>query len=459
MPRWLWAIALVAFVLHTLTAPPASGSSTITHERLPLNCTVIIYGVPTCPHCRATHAALKKLGLNVTFIDVTSVGRDAFVQMVRRYLLRLTNNVGVPLTYVKCGNYTALVEGELIAPGYTPSEEYKLWARLLEALMRGELTSLLNTTTRFKSVICLSTPTCKSVATLLREALVKRNMTRTAAKLGCLAGLALCLATNETIKPVLPSTLVSKKATSHVTGRGSVVGRTGTTGNTSARFLQTIPVLIGLALLDAINPCFLTLYALTIATIASLRGRLAALKTGAGVALGVFTGYYLLGLGLVEAAASIPWVRYLLAAAVVVLGVVLVLKRIGVLRLKEEECLVCRLARRLGIGGASMTPLLGYLFGLAASLTLLPCSAGPYVVASLYLANYPLFLRIAGLLVYNLVFIAPIIAMALAASFVAAYETVRRFLEPLTGPLLIILGLYILLEPRIELLLGLAAGH
>ncbi len=451
-------LSLALLVVHVEAAMAAIANTTM--------CTAIIYGVPTCPHCRATKAALEKLGLNLTFIDVSSVGRRAFAEMVKRYVLRLTTAVGVPLTYVRCGNHTMLVEGEVIIPGVSVADEYKLWAKLIDALKTGEMRSIINTTVKFRSVVCLSTPDCSRVARILAEELVKRNQTGIAAKVGCLAGLALCLASNETIVPILPSSATPTRQTSK-TGNKTVTGRHSPTtlnetvkGSASSLSLAPLFVsLVSLALLDAINPCFLTLYALTIAAVASIKGRLAALKTGLGVALGVFTGYYMLGLGLVQAAASIPWVRYALAAAAMGVGLVATLKKLGVIKLEEESCLVCRLASRLGIGGASMTPFLGYVFGLIASLTLLPCSAGPYLIASVYLSHFPLLLQLLGLLVYNLVFISPIVAMAVAASVVAAYEAVRRILEPLSGPILIILGLYILFEPNIELLLGLAAGR
>ncbi len=162
------------------------------------------------------------------------------------------------------------------------------------------------------------------------------------------------------------------------------------------------------------------------------------------MALGVFTGYYLLGLGLVTALSAIPWLKYAMAAAVIALGAFILLRETGVLRLSEEQCLVCKLAAKLRIGSAEMTPLLGYAFGLIASLTLLPCSAGPYAVAAIYLSGLPEAQRLLGLLVYNIVFIAPILAMAAAASLVAAYAKAERILKYVSGPLLILLGILII---------------
>ncbi len=410
-----------------------------------LNATVVLYGVHTCPHCRATWAAitrLKEAGVvsSATFLDLgVKANAKAYAEMFKLWMLRacsetrvLCTTPGVPLTYVEAGGHAALILGEL-----APGNETLNWLRVIEDLSKGVAVNGLNETVHFKSLVCISMPYCSRVLSRVTGLLEKRGEARIAARLVCIGGHALCATFNETMEPILPSAgAAARRATSN--GGGPGAERLGLDA-----LVGLLPVLVGLAALDAVNPCFLALYALTIAAVAGLRGRLAAVKTGLGVALGVFTGYYLLGLGLVEALAAMPLVRYALAAAVIALGVFTVAKEYGLVRL-SEECAACRLASKLGIGSARMTPLLGYAFGLVASLTLLPCSAGPYAVAAVYLSKLEPLARLAGLLVYNLVFIAPIVAMAFAASFAAAYAAVERVLRKAAGPILVVLGLLII---------------
>ena len=434
------AFSLIAVALAAALASAAS-----------LNATVVLYGVHTCPHCRATWAAitrLEKAGLvgRALFLDLgVKANAEAYAVMYKRWLLRACNETrvvcmppGVPLTYVRVDGRSALILGEL-----APGNETLNWMRVIEQLASGEAVNGLNETVRFRSLACISMPSCNRVLERVVDILRRRGEQSIAARLVCLGGHALCAAFNETMEPVLPAATAAHPATTVSRAKSERGAEALGVREELGGLLHLLPVLVGLAALDAVNPCFLALYALTIAAVAGLRGRWAAVKTGLGVALGVFTGYYLLGLGLVEALAAAPLIRYLLAAAVIALGVFTIAKEYGVVRL-SEECLACRLASRLGIGSANMTPLLGYAFGLVASLTLLPCSAGPYAVAAVYLSRLTLPARLAGLTVYNLVFIAPIVAMAFAASFAAAYARVEQVLRKAAGPILVALGLLIL---------------
>ncbi len=426
MKRRLLLLALLALTLVVGFASAYGAHS---------ECRAVLYGRHTCPHCRATWEALTRLGVNATFLDVetSSAAAQAYAEMFKRYMAELSKYYGVapgvPLTFIECGGHQALVLGELLYPGYARDQEYILWSWLAGNLSRGVAVNAFNRTVRFVSVTCISLPECTRVLPRVAKLAEEKNLTSIAERTVCLADLALCLAYNTSIQPVIPGAKPPARPK-------PVEARQPLT--------TLIPVLVGLALLDAINPCFLALYTLTVATVASTRGRRAALLTGLGVALGVFTGYYLLGLGLLSLLSLAPWLREALAIAVIALGAFTLAKEAGIVRLEGEQCLVCRLAARLGIGSAQMTPLLGYAFGFIASLTLLPCSAGPYAIAAIYLAGYPLLLRLLGLLVYNLVFIAPILAMAAAAGAIAAYARAERIMRLVAGPLLIILGLLII---------------
>ncbi len=206
-----------------------------------------------------------------------------------------------------------------------------------------------------------------------------------------------------------------------------------------------IPFLLGLAALDSINPCFLALYTMLVVAAAAAGGTAAAISTGLAVALGVYTGYYLLGLGVAQALEIVGWpLRLALAVVMLVLGIRSIYeslkRRSGV---EEEECRICRLVGLEGLRG----PLALYGFGLLASWTLLPCTAGPYVAALILLEGYSLPAKLALLALYNAVFIAPLLAVMTASTkILEKYRRVVPYAEAVAGVILIVFAALIILE-------------
>ncbi len=198
--------------------------------------------------------------------------------------------------------------------------------------------------------------------------------------------------------------------------------------------------LIGLAAVDSVNPCFIALYTALVATAAAMSTALA-VAAGLSISLGVYTGYYLLGLGLSQALELIGRpLRLIFVLAMLLLafrGYAEAFRRGG-----EHECRICRIVetRRISL------PIL-YLLGLIASWTLLPCTAGPYLVAVTLMEGYPLETRLALLAVYNVVFIAPLLAVLLGATRIAArYERLAPKMQLVASTILLGFAVLLLLE-------------
>jgi len=183
--------------------------------------------------------------------------------------------------------------------------------------------------------------------------------------------------------------------------------------------LSLIAPIVSLAIVDSINPCTFIFYtALILLALGLGRGR--ALSVGLSFIMAVFAGYYVLGLGLLRFVSLIPYgyLKY----AVGFLGLALALDNIvrGVRR--EFKPRTPRLVRRLMsffVYRAYISPLISITFGFIASFTLLPCSGGPYVVGLGLLSTVKdAVQRYVLLLIYNLVFVTPllIILVALTAS-------------------------------------------
>jgi len=218
--------------------------------------------------------------------------------------------------------------------------------------------------------------------------------------------------------------------------------------------LGLIVPIVSLAVIDSINPCTFIFYTALLLLALGL-GRARALAVGASFIIAVSVGYYILGLGLLRFVSIIPY-EYL-KYAVGFLGLASALDSIvrGVRR--EFKPRTPRSVRRLMsffVERAYASPLVSTTFGLIASFTLLPCSGGPYVLGLGLLSTVEdAVQRYALLLIYNLVFVTPllIILTALTASSRIA-DKVELFrgsekvkIVPLTGGMLLATACLILL--------------
>jgi len=182
----------------------------------------------------------------------------------------------------------------------------------------------------------------------------------------------------------------------------------------------TLPVLIGAAAVDAVNPCAFAVLALLLGTIllAANRERRKVLKAGLAFTAACFVSYFLMGIGLFTAiqAAGIQHYVYIVVSILAVL--------IGFWNIKDSiwkdrgpsirvpkswQPFVKRL-----ISGVISVPG-AFFIGLLVSLFLLPCTSGPYVVIIGMLSSSATRIQAVWLLaLYNLIFIVPFIIITLA---------------------------------------------
>ena len=222
--------------------------------------------------------------------------------------------------------------------------------------------------------------------------------------------------------------------------------------------LTPVAVVCGAAL-DAINPCELAILILLMASMLALdNNRKKALKTGLSFVAAVFIAYFLIGMGLLAflRAYTLPFagIFYKIVGALAIL--------IGALNIKDyfwyggggfimEVPQRWRPKMKELIRGVT-TPIGGFLVGLIVSLFLLPCTSGPYVVILGLLASKTnLFNAIIYLIVYNLIFIAPMLAIVLAMYWGLPPEKAEnwrqqkiRLLHLIAGLVLVALGIVML---------------
>ena len=213
--------------------------------------------------------------------------------------------------------------------------------------------------------------------------------------------------------------------------------------------------LFALAALDSINPCTFYIYTVLLLSV-SIREQSsrAVLATGIAFVAGVYLGYTLLGLGIAGAATTLP--VWLLSLAAGGYGAYNVVAGLYELRGKKRPG-PQRPGGRLAPRALRTTSRLGaFGLGLLLSFTLLPCSGGP-LIAFVMLASaegYSGLLIAPLLLLYNLVFVSPLIAIGLAAAAAYRVERVQRaiaragpYASIAAGLALLAIAVYIYVNP------------
>ena len=217
-----------------------------------------------------------------------------------------------------------------------------------------------------------------------------------------------------------------------------------------------MPLLIGAALADALNPCALAVLILLLATVMAAKGKNKALLSGLAFSFAIFSSYMMMGLGLYTAitAFSLPhYFSLVVAIFAIVIGLanlkdVIWYGKVFIMEVPlswrpKMQAILKKVTGPLGALGA------GYLV----SLFLVPCASGPYIVLLGKLAEkvsvtetFPL------LILYNLVFVLPMIIITLAMYFgstrMGKLEEWRknnlRLLHAITAGLMLFIGGYLL---------------
>jgi len=186
----------------------------------------------------------------------------------------------------------------------------------------------------------------------------------------------------------------------------------------------TLVNIVGLALVDAVNPCALAVMTIVLMTILlkDPKKRRNALFGGLNFTLAVFILYFIYGILFTQIFAEIipetgAYSLYFFRA----FGVFAII--LGILNLRDflyykpggvmtEMPLKLRPKMKKLVSKIT-SPRGAFIIGLAVTLFLLPCTIGPYIIASGQLSVLNLAARIPWLILYNLIFIIPMIAITI----------------------------------------------
>src|SRR3989344_4078708 len=199
-------------------------------------------------------------------------------------------------------------------------------------------------------------------------------------------------------------------------------GNIGTTAlwNISGEGAWLLPLVIVAALIDSINPCAFGILLLTIGFLLSIgRERRGIIKIGGVYILGLFTVYILIGLGLLQALHLFNTPHFMAkvgATLLIALGGINLVNEFFPsfpVKLRIPRSAHHKMAELVNKASLPTAFLLGALVGLCE----FPCTGGPYLMVLGLLYDQGTYLTGVGyLLLYNLVFVLPLIVMLLIAS-------------------------------------------
>lgn len=217
-----------------------------------------------------------------------------------------------------------------------------------------------------------------------------------------------------------------------------------------------LPLVAVSALIDSINPCAFSVLLLTIAFLFSVgRLRSGILKVGSSYILGLFLVYIGIGLGILQALHFFNTPNFMAkigASLLIALGAINVINEFFPrfpIKLRIPQAAHHKMAEFMEKGSLPTAFLLGGLVGLCE----FPCTGGPYLmVLGLLHDQATYWVGLGYLLLYNLIFILPLVVILLIASDrlllekVEAWQQSERKLMRLGGGMaMVLLGAIIFL--------------
>ncbi|MCU0632149.1 MAG: hypothetical protein MUC66_04135 [Methanolinea sp.] len=218
----------------------------------------------------------------------------------------------------------------------------------------------------------------------------------------------------------------------------------------------TIPLVVGAALVDGINPCAFAVLIFLMLSLLVLDSRRRVVLVGATFILAVFCFYFLSGLGLfavvqssgISRLISVAAAAIAILAGVISLGEALLKRKTPFLSIPEStRGIIETWVKRGSVPGA-------FVLGVMVGMFELPCTGGIYLAILSLLSNrMTLYEGIPYLLLYNLVFILPLVLILAVVALGVAPEQLEKLREekrPIIrlamGAVMIVLGIILILE-------------
>ncbi len=206
-----------------------------------------------------------------------------------------------------------------------------------------------------------------------------------------------------------------------------------------------LPLVLTSAVIDSVNPCAISVLLLTVAFLFSI-GRLRAniLRVGSSYILGLLIVYVLIGLGILQALHFFNTPNFMAklgAMLLIVLGVInLINHYIPSFPIKLKIPVASHKTMGILMEKASIPT--AFLLGGLVGLCEFPCTGGPYLmVLGLLHDKVTYYKGLVYLIIYNLIFITPLVIILLLASDKIVLDKLAQWKKEKTGMLKLISGI------------------
>lgn len=222
-------------------------------------------------------------------------------------------------------------------------------------------------------------------------------------------------------------------------------------------FLPTLTTVVVTGAIDSVNPCAIGVLILMISVLLAGKKTLRSMLLYGGLyILAVFATYLLAGLGLIFFFSSIPLLvtQYLsIAVGVLIIGA-------GILEIKDffwygrgfSLQIPAPLAKKIHIYSQRTTVPGVIALGVFVSAVELPCTGAPYLAIITLLSQYFDFTALLLLILYNIIFVLPLVVILLAVAGGKKLQDIQRwkqanrpYMRLFIGLLLIAMGWLLML--------------
>ena len=216
----------------------------------------------------------------------------------------------------------------------------------------------------------------------------------------------------------------------------------------------TLPVVVACALIDSVNPCAFAVLVFLLLSIITLESRRRVLAVGGAYIAAVFLFYLLSGIGLFTIVQQTGFSSVLFLGAAVLAIILGLVNVIDVIRKNEGFILAIPESRKATveryIRDASLPA--AFVLGILVGIFELPCTGGIYLAILGMMSKTLTFSEgLPYLLLYNVIFVLPLIAILLVIAFGLSPEKVhtwrlenRRMLRLVIGLSMIAIGIVML---------------
>ncbi|MBI4091231.1 GAP family protein, partial [candidate division WWE3 bacterium] len=216
----------------------------------------------------------------------------------------------------------------------------------------------------------------------------------------------------------------------------------------------SLPIIVGFALIDAINPCVIGVLLLLITVLLKAKKKRAIIINGGMYTLGVYVTYLIGGITLPSVFNAVRDIQLISQAFYIVIGAFVLIA--AFLEIKDyfwygrgfSLAIPKRFVKHIesGVKGTHSSLVSAFAFGSLVTLIELPCTGAPYlaIITLMSQSGVQFYSALLLLLLYNLIFVAPLIVIIYLAYRGIGYKKMEMWRREHKGRMRLAVGLMLL---------------